>query len=348
LTIEFHCPHCGKILRTPDDKAGVRANCPGCSVVVTVPKPITASVPSGVESAPSDSEAGAVDQGNRPEAGAGEIAAVARYCPMCGAEALQSDQNCRRCGEALFNDSNVVGSWKPSRIDLENVLEKTWDIYKKHFGMLLAGFLVVAGILFATYFGLTIIQNIVVMVAAGAGKQARGPGQIMDFSVFLIVILVSACLLSASFFVIALYLLAGMQRFVQRVVFKNRAEIAEIFTGGPYLMRFIGGSLLFSIMIAVGSIAFVIPGLALGLMFWPYLHIITDRQVGVMESFERSRELTRENLWSGFMLLLLTVLINLGGLMVVCVGLVFTVPFTMLMHCVAYSAMSGQISMPRQ
>src|SRR5262245_21753461 len=38
VTIEFHCPTCQKLLRTADDKAGVRARCPGCGEVVTVPE----------------------------------------------------------------------------------------------------------------------------------------------------------------------------------------------------------------------------------------------------------------------------------------------------------------------
>jgi predicted Zn finger-like uncharacterized protein len=38
LTIEFHCPHCNKALRTSDDKAGRLVKCPHCGETTTVPQ----------------------------------------------------------------------------------------------------------------------------------------------------------------------------------------------------------------------------------------------------------------------------------------------------------------------
>jgi len=37
MPIEFHCPQCSKLLRTPDESAGKRARCPHCSTVADVP-----------------------------------------------------------------------------------------------------------------------------------------------------------------------------------------------------------------------------------------------------------------------------------------------------------------------
>ncbi|MGH7200272.1 MAG: hypothetical protein ACREJB_06680, partial [Planctomycetaceae bacterium] len=45
MTIEFNCPECGKLLKTADNKAGVRAKCPGCGGSITVPTQSTASEP---------------------------------------------------------------------------------------------------------------------------------------------------------------------------------------------------------------------------------------------------------------------------------------------------------------
>ena len=38
MPITFNCP-CGKTLRVPDQFAGRRATCPGCSAVVNIPGP---------------------------------------------------------------------------------------------------------------------------------------------------------------------------------------------------------------------------------------------------------------------------------------------------------------------
>ncbi|MAG94651.1 MAG: hypothetical protein CMJ48_13030 [Planctomycetaceae bacterium] len=37
MAIEFNCSHCDKLLKTPDDKAGRGAKCPGCGEMITVP-----------------------------------------------------------------------------------------------------------------------------------------------------------------------------------------------------------------------------------------------------------------------------------------------------------------------
>ena len=39
MPIEFHCEHCGKMVRAPDDKAGRRGRCPSCHQSVYIPTP---------------------------------------------------------------------------------------------------------------------------------------------------------------------------------------------------------------------------------------------------------------------------------------------------------------------
>src|SRR2546425_359209 len=45
MPIEFRCPQCAKLLRTPDDTAGKQAKCPECGTLTTIPA-ATARVPS--------------------------------------------------------------------------------------------------------------------------------------------------------------------------------------------------------------------------------------------------------------------------------------------------------------
>lgn len=86
MSIEFNCDHCGKLLRTSDDKAGLSAKCPECSAPITVP-----GIPVSNDS---DSEFNHFS--DEPEAPRRSI-----KCPMCGAEVSAGDKTCRACGESL-------------------------------------------------------------------------------------------------------------------------------------------------------------------------------------------------------------------------------------------------------
>lgn len=39
MAIEFHCSHCGKLVRAPDDAGGKRGKCPSCRQTVYIPMP---------------------------------------------------------------------------------------------------------------------------------------------------------------------------------------------------------------------------------------------------------------------------------------------------------------------
>lgn len=39
MAIEFHCEHCGKLVRAADEHAGKRGKCPGCQQSVYIPNP---------------------------------------------------------------------------------------------------------------------------------------------------------------------------------------------------------------------------------------------------------------------------------------------------------------------
>ena len=75
----------------------------------------------------------------------------------------------------------------------------------------------------------------------------------------------------------------------------QRPELPELFridrTFGIYLVA----SILFTIMAVIGFILLIIPGIIVVLVFGFYGWAIADRELGVMDSFSRSAEITRGN-----------------------------------------------------
>jgi hypothetical protein len=107
MTIEFHCPHCDKLLKTADNKAGVGANCPGCGEPVVVPSAAEAKALvdqsfSSQTSRPAEAGPAPVSTADEP-AGETPDPGTTRDCPMCGERIKAAATRCRYCGEDLKN-----------------------------------------------------------------------------------------------------------------------------------------------------------------------------------------------------------------------------------------------------
>lgn len=114
MTIEFHCPHCDKLLRTADDKAGVRANCPGCGETVNVPQ--TADSPATLDDSFAAADPGDVHREGPPAmAQASPAAPALAPCPMCGEKIHPAAVRCRFCGEELHPGPSAATYRTPHR-----------------------------------------------------------------------------------------------------------------------------------------------------------------------------------------------------------------------------------------
>ena len=73
-------------------------------------------------------------------------------------------------------------------------------------------------------------------------------------------------------------------------------------------------------------------------------HIIVDREAGVLDSLQQSREATSGNYLAVFVLALASFGINLVGLLACGVGMLFSIPLGVLLLAVAYCGMTGQLT----
>ncbi len=119
-------------------------------------------------------------------------------------------------------------------------------------------------------------------------------------------------------------------------------EFNDLFRFKGYFWRYLGGSLLLAITVTVGFMLFIIPGVIWAIMFQFYAFLIIDKNLGIMDSFKHSGEITKSIRWKllGFGLLL--ALINYIGVLVFLVGLFATIPTTMLAYAWVYRKLLDQ------
>ncbi len=345
MTIEFHCPFCQKLLRTADDKAGVRANCPGCGEPVVVPVAAESSALFH-ESLPSQASGPATAP--QPPLPAAEphsgIGGATKNCPMCGAEIELAAKSCRFCGEVLVEGPPFA----PTRIQTEDVLSRTWEIYQKRFGLVIGSMLIMLAIwvaegavLYAALIGL-----MVSMIGAGA-RQGVNPQQFTTTLYGVLIVVMPLVIAINSFFD------AGFHLLRLRLAREQPADVTDLFAGGRFFGRTFLANLAFGLSGLLGAllqnwiggwgtaIGWIVQ-LGMLLIFWPCVYLVVDRNLGVVEAFQRSASLTAGNYPPIVLLGLVAVLLQICGTAACCVGLIFTLPFMWLQFAVAYCRMTGQ------
>jgi TM2 domain-containing membrane protein YozV len=132
--MEFSCPHCLHVLRTPDAKAGLSARCPACGESLWVPHPHELAA-SSAEDAPTNSSHD--ESRRRQQAGAAvdevefldsseEAPRMAdvnmKHCVECGQQIRAKAEICPHCGVRQPMFSSPAGGFDPMRSLAQNKL----------------------------------------------------------------------------------------------------------------------------------------------------------------------------------------------------------------------------------
>ena len=94
--------------------------------------------------------------------------------------------------------------------------------------------------------------------------------------------------------------------------------------------------LLFSIIVGIGMVLLVVPGIYLALRLQFCLQAIVEEDAGIIESLQRSWEITQGQVWQLFLLALVCIGISILGLIVLGVGIFVAYPLIMMISCYVF------------
>lgn len=128
-----------------------------------------------------------------------------------------------------------------------------------------------------------------------------------------------------------------------KFVDNQKPELSDIFSINCFWSMFFGG-LLYGIITAFGFILLIIPGIIFGLKLQFYTYLIVEKCLGPIEALKQSWGLTKGQTWNLFLFVLLLIGINILGALVLFVGLLFSIPTTMLAAAFVYRKLASQTS----
>lgn len=122
----------------------------------------------------------------------------------------------------------------------------------------------------------------------------------------------------------------------------NSADYPDLYTKLRLVGKVILSSLLYGLIITVGLILFIIPGFIFMIKYLFFSYLIVDKDLNPIEALKESSRLTKGHRWQLFLLALSMALLNLLGTLLAFVGLLFTVPISMLVMTQAYRQLNSK------
>jgi hypothetical protein len=289
VPIEFHCTHCQKLLKTADDKAGVRARCPGCGGAIVVPPAADAVFTAefaGEPDGPEQETVGAVDP---PVAVAPAAAADMKPCPVCRELIRAAATRCRYCGEILDREPGaafaVDAPVHRGPFAASDALSSAWTIFQTKVGVLVLASFLATVVQTVMLIGAYLLAMLVGLLAQG-GLHGAGGGDFDGESVLVVVTVVCAWFLI--FMPVQAFLQGGFRRMLLNAALGQPVAIEQLFSGGRWTLRLLGANFLMLLMVVAGTILAFVPAVFAVLVFWPYSFVLVDTDCGAFDSFQRS------------------------------------------------------------
>ena len=223
----------------------------------------------------------------------------------------------------------ALGEIPPGSADLPimEVLKRSFLLTKRNFGNLLGIGFVYIVVSFGIQFVLTLLDK---SLGMGSEVVQRFPGGGM----------VSTHQLSFGVGLLSMfptcYLLAGINRILLNLGSGDQARLEMLFSQGAKTLRMVGGMLLFYLVVVLGLILFIVPGVYLALRFGYFQYAIVDRNLGIIDAFKYSSELTKNNRLNLLGLFVIMFFVMIAGALALVIGLIFALPLVAMMLPVAY------------
>lgn len=100
--------------------------------------------------------------------------------------------------------------------------------------------------------------------------------------------------------------------------------------------KYLGAKIFAVLLIIIGFILLIIPGIILALMFFAVQYLVIDKKLGPVEALKESKRITDGHKWDLLVLMIVVIILNVLGVLVFFVGLLVTIPVSALAMVHAY------------
>ncbi|KKQ51357.1 MAG: hypothetical protein US70_C0018G0009 [Parcubacteria group bacterium GW2011_GWD2_38_11] len=229
-------------------------------------------------------------------------------------ESQPQDENVLQQSKQVVQLEDVLPVETDRSISIGNAFDFSWKSFKSNMKFLL--------LLALSYFAISVLMSILQEIAKN--------NTVLSLAFSLLGVFVS------------ILISIGIIQVILKISRGNQAKIAELLGGMRYFWKFIGGGLLYCLILLVGYILFIIPGIVWQMKYGFFQYLIIDKDMGPIEAIKESGKITYGFKWQIFFLHFVIMLLFIGGILFFGVGIFVAYPLSLLMMTYAYRRMIGE------
>jgi uncharacterized membrane protein len=197
----------------------------------------------------------------------------------------------------------------------KEILQKSWKTFKDN-----------ANLIIGVFLSYLFIYLSVAFVASQIIKS-------MPF--YIVTILINILV-----FFFNLLLTLGVIKIIFQLSQNHHTEIWDIFKNGHHLIQFIAAHILYGFIVTIGIILLIIPGIIWAIQFCFFPLLIIDKNLNPVEALKASSRLTQGYKWQLLNFFLILFMINAVGFILIGIGLLATIPISLLAYTSLYRELS--------
>ena len=196
------------------------------------------------------------------------------------------------------------------------------DILKAAWKGLISQFWLLVGLII----GFTIVYSLLLIFTVPAKGETIGISSII------------VCILSL--FLLCLFMMGYLKNCLQTLD-GEEPQFSAYGQVSRKLLSFLVAYIILGIIITIGVILFIAPGIYLGLRLQFFYAFIVDDDAGIIDSFKRSWNITKGYSLKLFILFLIMLLIYIIGYLAVIIGIFVAIPLIVLMYGYTYRKLTA-------
>lgn len=134
----------------------------------------------------------------------------------------------------------------------------------------------------------------------------------------------------------------GLINVALRLHDNKKTVYKDLFANVNLIIPYLFGSIIYGIVVFVGFVLLIIPGIIWSIKFRYFPYFMVDRNMGPIDAMRESAKITKGVKWQLFLFGLTLILINILGALAFVVGLFITVPLSMMAEAYVFRKLTSK------